>query len=256
MRTTFDNKQEFHRLRVLFPTYLEKSEVSCAEASFDVIERKIIRTPDSVYYGRENPTYPNHRFVDVSDGKLGLSIINDGLREYEVKDKDDRYIALTLLRSYEFRQSPVIDRWDVYPEMKLSQALGEHEFRYAIYPHAGTWDEAEVLQESDIFNLRLEVGQAGPHEGELPKEMSFVEVEPTNLSMAALKHCEDNDSLILRLFNPTWKDINGKLKFYRPVKEAYLTNLNEERQKELDVHGNTVAIQIPKKKIFTIELVS
>jgi len=255
VRTTFDNRQEFHRLRVLFPTYLKRSEVSCAEAAFDVIERKIIRTPDNVYYGRENPAYPNHRFVDVSDGRVGLAIINDGLREYEVKDNDERYIALTLLRAYEFKQSPVIDRWDVYPEMKLSQAPGEHEFRYAIYPHAGTWDKAKVLREADIFNLPLEVGQAGSHEGSLPKEMSFIEVEPVNLAMSALKLCEDRGSLILRIFNPTWKDIDGKLKLYRAVKEAYLTNLNEERQDELEINKDTVELHVPKKKILTIEVV-
>ena len=254
IRTRLDNQCRFHRLRAVFPTNIA-AEVSCAEAAFDVIERKIVRTPDSVYYGRENPSYPNHRFVDLSDGEAGLAIINDGMREYEVKETPERPIALTLLRGYEFRQSPVIDRWDVHPEMPLAQSLGENEWRYAIYPHAGCWDDATVYREAECQNLPLEVGQAGRHDGDLPKQTGFLKVSPANLVLSALKRCEERKSLILRLYNPTERTLKGTVTCYKTIKRARLTNLNEKPDKKLSSQGNSLRLTVAKKKMVTVELV-
>ena len=251
--TRCDNQHKFHRLRVVFPTRIA-AKVSCAEASFDVIERVIVRQPGTVYYGRDNPTYPMHRFVDLGDGKVGLGLINDGMREFEAMEDEDRTLALTLIRAYEFKQSPVIDRWDAHPEMPLAQAPGAHEWRYAIYPHAGDWAEGEVMVEADRFNLPLEPAQAGPGAGTLPKEMSFFRVEPAGVGLTALKKCEDRDSVVMRIFNPTWKDMEVRVTCYRALKAARLTNLNEEPQQELAPNGNSVEFVLPKKRIFTLEL--
>jgi len=251
--TTFDNPCKFHRLRVCFPTHLA-AEVSASEAVFDVIERPIERGPESPYYNRENPTYPNHRFVDVSDGSAGLALVNDGIREYEVTDTPERLLALTLLRAYEFRQSPVIDRWDVHPEMPLAQALGEHEFRYAIYPHAGNWDDSSVFRQADLLNLPLEIGQAGPHKGDLPKTMSFLSLQPDELVLTSVKRCEERDTIILRFFNPTTRRMDATVSVFKRIKGAWLTNMNEERRKTLEPSGKSVSLRVPKKKIITLEL--
>ena len=253
VHTSFDNPCKNHRLRVAFPTRLSATH-SHAEAAFDVITREIERQPDNPYYNRENPTYPHHRFVDLNDGKVGLAIINDGIREYEAKDDPDRTLYITLLRGYVFRQSPVIDRWDVYPEMLLSQSLGKNEWRYAIYPHAGGWEEADLFGQADRFNLLLEVGQAGAHEGELPKEMSFLSVDPPDLPITAFKKCEDRDSLILRLFNPKERAVQATIRTYREIRFAYLTNLNEERRQKLEPEGRTLSFPVGKKKIVTVEI--
>ena len=80
--TKIDNKAEHHRVRACFPTKLNV-KVSSSEASYDVIERDIFVKENSPYYGKPNPQYPMHRFVDMSDGKIGLALFNDGIREYE-----------------------------------------------------------------------------------------------------------------------------------------------------------------------------
>ena len=143
VHTTIDNRAEQHRLRACFPTGLQAS-VSAAEAAFDVVCRPIQVSPDSNYYGKPNPQYPMHRFVDVCDGQTGMAIINEGMREYEVADDDQRTLFITLLRGFTAMQSPVIDQWDVYPWMKLSQSLGINECHYAIMPHRGDWSEGRT----------------------------------------------------------------------------------------------------------------
>ncbi|MDX9972488.1 MAG: glycoside hydrolase family 38 C-terminal domain-containing protein [FCB group bacterium] len=249
--TSFDNTCKNHRLRVLFPTRLDTDKTD-SEAGFDVISRDIHIKETSAYFGKPNPQYPMHRFVDMSDGKQGFAILNTGIREYEAMDTAERPLAITLLRAFTFRQSPIIDRWDVYPDMELSQCPGRHEWTYAIYPHKGDWTSG-VFDQAEALNLPLELAQAGAHEGTLPKSLSLVEVSGGSLQLTALKKAEDGDSYIVRLFNPTEKGAIGTLKVFKDIKHAWLTNLNEERQRELQPSGNTLSLKVGKKKIVTVE---
>jgi len=251
--TSFDNPCRNHRLRVVFPTWLQ-AEKTYAEAAFDVIGRDIQVKKTSPYYGRPNPQYPMYRFVDITDGENGLAIVNTGIREYEAPDTPERPIAITLLRAFTFRHAPIFGRWEVYPEMDLAQCIGYHEWTYALYPHRGDWTNG-CFREAENLNLPLEAAQAGPHPGRLRKFMSFLEIEGENLQITAFKRGQDRpSSYIVRLFNPTDRTVPGILKLFKPIKQAWLTNLNEERLKRLPVKGNGIRLTIGKKRIQTVEI--
>lgn len=251
--TSMDNPCKHHRLRVVFPTRLDTSR-SNAEASFDVISRDIHVKPGNAYYGRPNPQYPMHRFVDLSGKKMGFAVINSsGLREYEAIDAPDRPLAITLLRAFTYRNSPVFGRWETYPDMELAQCLGPHEWSYALYPHRGDWTHG-VYEQAEEMNLPLEVAQAGPHAGILPKALSFLELRGAQLQLSAFKRAEYRpESYIVRIFNPSSKAIRGSLHTFRPIKKAWLTNLNEERMEPLTPKDKTLRLNVGKKKIVTIE---
>jgi alpha-mannosidase len=254
--TRCDNRCRDHRLRVMFPTHLNAA-TSDAESAFDVVERAIARGPDSPWRATWNPTHPQQRFVDVSDGSAGLAIINDGLREYEVTDTPDRTIAVTLLRAYEVALTTVSWRWERHPEMMLSQSPGEHEFRYWIYPHAGRWWHSDAFVEAERLNVPVEVAQSGPHAGELPKEMSFLNLEPEAVVLSAVKRAERSDALIVRAFNPTDQALAARLTLFRPIRAARLTNLNEEPQDDLAPEagasgGRAVTFEVGPKKVVTL----
>ena len=92
--------------------------------------------------------------------------------------------------------------------------------------------------------------------GELPTEHGLFSITPSNLIMSALKKAEDRDSFILRVYNPTDRPINGNINIYSTVKKAYVTNLNEERLKEIAVNEeHSIQVEIGSNKIETIELV-
>ncbi|MFV2067723.1 MAG: alpha-mannosidase, partial [Pirellulales bacterium] len=253
--TTFDNTCEDHRLRVMFPTHLAAS-TSSAEEPFDVVERPIDRGPESPWRGTWNPTHPCQRFVDVSDGKLGLALVNDGLREYEVTDDASRTIGLTLVRGFEVALTTVSWRWERHPEMKGSQSLGEQTFRYLVFPHAGDWDSGGVLQQADRFNVPLEPAQAGPHAGHLPRRFSFLELAPEALVVSSIKRCEDRPSLIVRVFNPTARDVTGTLHTFQQPDQVRYVHLNEAPvdQDGPDLGKNQITFPVGAKKIVTMEL--
>ena len=250
--TSLVNTCRNHRMRVVFPTGLH-TDRSDAEAAFDVISRDIHVKKGRAYYGRPNPQYPMYRFVDLSDGDKGFAILNTGIREYEAMDSPDRRLAITLFRAFTYRNCPIFGRWEVYPEMDRAQCIGPHEWTYAVYPHTGDWTHG-VFDEAEALNLPLETAQAGPHSGTLPKTMSFVELKGGNLQITTLKRAEDRpNSYIVRLFNPENKMVKGTLKLWKPVKKAWLTNLNEERREKLEPEGDSLLLRVEKKKIVTIE---
>ena len=252
--TSLDNQCKHHRIRVVFPTRLDTDRTD-SEACFDVIPRDIHVKEGSAYHGKPNPQYPMHRFVDMTDGEAGFAILNNsGLREYEAMDTAERPLAITLLRAFTYRNSPVFGRWETYPDMELAQCIGPHEWSYAIYPHAGDWTNG-VYAEAEDHNLPLESAQAGPHAGVLPKAMSFLEVTGRNLQLTAFKRAEDRKrSYVVRVFNPADAPVNGMLKTFKPIKRAWLTNLDEKREKELTPKGKTLRLRAGKKKIVTVEI--
>ena len=253
VRTELDNPCKNHRVRVVFPTHLA-AEVTQAEAGFDIIARDIHVKKGNAYYGRPNPQYPMHRFVDMAGKKMGFAVLNNcGMREYEAMDTKDRPLAITLFRAFTYRNCPIFGRYEVYPEMELAQCPGHMEWTYSLYPHTGDWTNG-VFRQAEDFNLPLETAQVGPHKGKLPKSISFLELKGDNIQLTAFKRAEDRPkSYIVRIFNPTDKPVKGTLKLLKLIKRAWLTNLNEEWQEELKPVKDTQNVRVRAKRILTIE---
>jgi len=261
IETRLRNRAQDHRLRVLFPSGVE-TDFSYAQGQFDVLRRPV-KVPDSKDWAEDPmPTYPQRAFVDVSDKDRGMGVLNQGLAEYEVKDDKERTIALTLLRCVEWVTAPGLltvrthkgePFWQHSP---AGQCPGDYVFRYALYPHSGNWQTAKVYQQAYQHNIGCRVIQVDKHNGKLPAEQSFVSIEPDNLIVSCLKKTETRNSLILRVFNISGRKVGARVKFYGNIKNAYLVNLNEKRERKLTVRGGTVSFAVPRKKIYTIEIVS
>ena len=191
----------------------------------------------------------------LASGQHGLAILNEGLREYEALVDDDRTLAITLVRSFTAMQTPEIGQWDVYPWMKLTQSLGTNQCHYAILPHAGNWQDGNLYRAAEHFDLPLETAQAGRGGGQMPKDHSFLQVGPETIALSACKQCDQRDSLIVRLYNPTSDQVTGQIVCDRPLQQAWITNMNEERREPLKVTGNRVEVPFSHKQIMTVELV-
>jgi len=247
--TTFDNQIRDHRLRVLFPTGINTNH-SWAAGQFDVLRRPI-KSPHKKGWAEEKiTTHPNYSFVDVSDGKAGLAVLNEGLTEYQVFEDRKRTIALTLVRSFEkICGVPACENVG-------GQCLRRLECRYAIYPHGGDYQQGNVFAETQRFNLPLEAAQSGRRGGPLGDEASFFRLEPDCLILSALKRSEDGRSVILRFFNPTLKKVKATITCFKNIKQAWETDLNEQRQRKLKLQNNrSVIISAVPKRIITLEIV-
>ncbi|MCP4610942.1 MAG: hypothetical protein GY845_19725 [Planctomycetes bacterium] len=213
VETKFENKAEDHYLQVCFDSEIDTDKVH-VQGQFDVVERLLEKIDYSIFDEAPQPENPMNSFVDLSDGDTGLALLNEGLKAYEVVGDKGKTMCLTLLRCFPLRICVTpLEMTDYSKIDNSSQCLGRHTFRYAVMPHKGNWQQANLWQASEKFNLPMLLAQIAPTEhGTGPLEKSFLELEIENLYVSAVKKSEDGDGWSVRLFNQSDETINNEIR--------------------------------------------
>jgi alpha-mannosidase len=196
-------------LRALFPFEIRTHEV-WAETAFGAVARPNHRNTS---WDEARFEAPAHRWVDLSEPNYGVSLLNNGKYGYSAHGN---VLGISLLRS------------SIYPDPYADE--GDHEFVYAIYPHAGDWRTGTV-QAAEDMHRPLRVAAAG---GICP---SLFRLEGNLLKFACLKKSEDSDDVILRLYEPYGDRGQTVLSTTLPLKKAAIVNILEEPLNELTVEN-------------------
>lgn len=233
IRVVVDNQSESHRLRLMFPSGINASH-SYGEGQFDVPARPIASPETKDWIEQPMMDYPMHHFVDINDGIRGLTILVDGLKEYEVLNDEFKTIAITLFRTFEYKINPAAPQ--DYSFEKGSQMIGKNEFRLAFFPHKGHWTEGKVFREAFLFNYDLRLVQTGQLRGAQSSSLSFLKIEPDSLIFSCLKKAENNNNeFVLRIYNPTSEVVSGKITTQSQLKTVQEVNLEEIFQSEVQL---------------------
>lgn len=281
-----DNKGLSHRLCVLFdsqivssynyadeqfgsikrPNYYEK-EMKLYMASAENKTEKKTGVQELANWANDQSTWqeppisiePTQSYVSLTDGKQGIAVIPQGVREYEVLD--DHMIRLTLFRTYGFMGKenliyrPGRASGERIIETPAAQLLKEMDFAFGFTTYASDINEANVDTLAKAYNTNIEVytyaeflnGRLifSQREIEGTKEARYSLFETENkLVVSAMKKAEDNDGYIIRLFNgKNHENISDTIKFNFDVKEAYYTNLREEKTEDIKVENNTINVK-------------
>ena len=258
IRTIVENVVKDHRLRVGFPLG-RPVQSSWAETAFGIVERPVRLPEGRDWLEPPTPTHPQGRFVAAQAEGRGLAALNRGLPEYELTE--DGTLYLTLLRCVGW-----LSRDDLptrpghagppYPTPE-AQCPGCYEFHYALVPYTGSWEEARIWQSAFAFCAPLwaQAVSAGKDKGSLPLSASFLQIEPDELVLSAIKQAEDEEGVIIRLYNTTAKDLTARVKSLWPIRQAHRTNLEETPQEELSVAPDgSVRFQVRPWEIVTLKL--
>lgn len=176
---------------------------------------------------------PIHRFIDLSQGDFGVSILNNGKYGHSI---NENIIGITLIRS------------PLTPD--YSADLGIHEFTYAILPHKGSLSEL-TIKESEELNRPLYVLNIN----QKLDDNFLLTWDKTNIILGAIKKAEDGNGIILRLVEYLGKEENIKLYFKIPIIEAFETNLLEEIEKTVPVNNSVIELKIKPFEIKTIKII-
>lgn len=210
------------------------SAVRGGTARFEIPFGSVVRPAD----GTEVPAL---RWIDLSDpsGAFGLSLLNDSKHGFDVKDNILRLSVVHGATS----PDPEADR-------------GRHELRYALYPHAGTWKEAETTRRGMEFNAPLLVRAPLVHPGRLPAVHSFIRVSPGNVILSALKKERGyaENGLILRLYEIHGERVDARIELPWAA-DAVATDLIE-RPSGTSLGGGTVlTVPLEPFEIKTLKVV-
>lgn len=238
---SFDNQALDHRLRVLFPTGLAADTV-LADSIFEAAERNI--KPASEWTNPSNAQH-QHAFVSVSDGKLGLTVANKGLNEYEVLRDGSNTIAVTLLRSVS-----ELGDWGVFPTPE-AQCLGQQTVEFAVYPHAGDVVEAAAYVSSYQFQSPWFVQQTGVQEGKLPAVYQPLKWQGDSLALSAFKMAADTGDLIVRWYNLAHAPRTLEVTAGFPAAQVYKSDIIERRHDSAAATEGSLHAEVGKAQIVT-----
>jgi alpha-mannosidase len=251
--THVDDQHPRDRLRVKFDTQIRNQEYTC-ETQFGAVDRKT-----DLYYFKpegwvEQPSgvFPSLNWVDYSDEKKGVALINRGNPENEVRDGS---VYLTLLRAVSMLSTDGM----AGPAIPVPDAreLREYTFRYSIYPHQGDWRKAKSYKQGHEFNNDLVPIQLSPT-GRYRIQSSFLKAEPDNIVVSAVKRSCNGKDLILRLYEASGKATTATLTLFRKPKGAKVVNLMEEKAKEFDkcitLKERKLRVRVKPFEIVTIKI--
>lgn len=203
-----------------------------------------------IQYGNvERPTHSNtswdtarfevcaQKWADLSEGDFGVSLLNDSKYGHDIKEG---VMRLTLLKS------------GIEPNPTTDQE--EHEFTYSLYPHAGSWKEANTTQMAYKLNVPMYTKIEEAHEGILLGESSIAKVNRDNVIIEVVKKAEDSDELIVRMYEFHNKRSNVKLQLFSDIEKVTECNLMEKDIIDMDFKGNEIEFQIKPFEIKSFKI--
>ena len=223
-----ENAARDHRLRVAFGTAVPEPVVR-ADAAFGPVLRTIPEvTLEERAMELPPPTAPLHRWVSCDGEGHGVTLISDGLAEYEVQRGR---VLVTLVRAVgelsrpDLPERPGNAGWPAAtPE---AQSLGGFEATFALAAHE-RWSDViagaiEALADDVLLPLR---GQTLRAAVQTPTATGGATLEGTGLAFGAMMPDDAADAVVLRCVNVTDSPVDGAWRLDAPVAEAWTARLD------------------------------
>nr|MDO8134722.1 glycosyl hydrolase-related protein [Candidatus Njordarchaeum guaymaensis] len=131
---------------------------------------------------------------------------------------------------------------------------GIHTLTFSIVPHRGGWRMSEAYRHGLSLAFPLISIITSQHSAELPKEMSFIDIEARNVVVTALKQAEDGKGLIIRMYEAEGLEKYFEVEFFREIEESWETSLLEENRKKLSHRERRVNLSVSPYEIKTIRV--
>ncbi|MEZ9154743.1 mannosylglycerate hydrolase [Vibrio sp. F13] len=256
VRMELDNQADDHRVRVLVPTPFV-SETVVADNQFGCITRPT-NDPAMAVWEEEKwkeapvPVYQLMNFAALENGKAGMAIMSNGLREFEViasqGDENRDTFALTLFRGIGvLGKEELLLRPGRPSGIKIptpdSQVRGKLVCDFTLCGFSGNHIDANIMAQArdnvtqiECYNkipynaMKLNVGEQN-----LPMSFSLLSKQQSGAVLSVLKKAEDEDALIMRVYNPAESgSVSDSISFTQAVSSWKETSMDE-RVREGDV---------------------
>ncbi len=218
-----------------------------AEFPFDIHTNEA--TYEIQYGSVKRPTHQNtswdsarfevcaQKWMDLSEDDYGVSILNDSKYGYGA---DGSTVTVSLLRS-PTSPDPTADR-------------GHHAFTYSLLPHACPLSEGRTVIESYKLNESPIVLPIGVQDGTLPGDYSFASVDGEGVMIEAIKRAEEDDGIILRLYEYRNRREAVELTLGFDVNKACLCDLMENEIEALPMDGHSLKLSFKPFEIITVKV--
>ena len=234
----FDTVADWHEhhimVKVAFPTDINTDKATY-EIQFGTIERP---THKNTSWDQAKFEVCGQKYADLSDGGYGVSIINDCKYGHDIHNGT---MILSLFKSA------------TEPNPEADQ--GEIKFTYSICPHDGTLKESDTVKYAYYLNYPMYAVKACGEKSVIPNEYSLVNVDKDNVIIETIKEAEDDEDMIVRMYESKNKRTNINIEFGFTPKKVYICDLMENNISELEVMNNKVKTVVTGFEILTLKVV-
>ncbi|MEN8128420.1 MAG: alpha-mannosidase [Planctomycetota bacterium] len=240
-RIDFETTAQWHEhhqlLKVAFPV-----DIRATEATYNIQFGHIKRpTHRNTSWDLARFEVSAHQFVDLSEHGYGVSLLNDCKYGHDIHEG---VIRLTCIKCPQ-APDPTADQ-------------GFHEFTYSLLPHAGSFQEANVIQAAAELNNPLLVFDKASHSGgELPTKQGFVSSTNPAVIVDTVKPAEDDEGIVVRLYESHGSQAPTTLIFNSEVTAVQQVNLLEEPlsdKMELLHEKEKISLQLSPFQIVTLKI--
>ena len=231
VKTSADWQDHHVLLRTLFPVDVNSTKASY-EIQYGNVERE---TTHNQSWDTAKFEVCAHKWSDLSEQGLGISLLNDCKYGHSVRDGE---MGLTLIKS------------GVYPNENAD--IGHHEFTYAIYPHAERWQDARTIEMAYDLNIPLHTSMV---EGaDIRTESSMIAIAEDHCFFETIKRAEDGDGYILRIYENKNKRSKIHIAVNLPVSEVIECDLMERPLAKVSFENGVLEDSIKPYEIKTYRL--
>ncbi len=234
VKNEFDWHETRQLVKIAFPLNVYTNKATY-EIQYGNVERN---THSNTSWDSAKFEVCGHKWIDMSECGYGVSLLNDCKYGFST---EENVLKLTAIKC------------GIYPNEEADQCL--HEFTYSIYPHKDDYRKGNTVKEAYSLNQPFEfIELKSKGSGLLPEEFSFVKTDSDNVIIETVKQCEDENSVIVRIYDAFGCRSNATVCFGIPVKKAELCDLMENSEKQLTVIDNSVTVPLKNFEILTLKI--
>ncbi|MDA0991326.1 MAG: glycosyl hydrolase-related protein, partial [Verrucomicrobia bacterium] len=219
------------------------------KVAFPVAIRSQTARYDIQFGNLERPTHWNmpqdfarfevcgQKWADLSEGDVGVALLNDCKYGYDVRDN---VMRLTLLRAPQQPDS-------------TADVNKTHHVTFSLYPHRGDFQNGVVREGYNLNVPMLAVAEAS-HTGVLPASHSSFKVTGNNIVVDTVKKAEDDRDVIVRMYES--HGCRGQRTFQTtlPVESVWICDLMENPERQLPFAKGRVRLTFTPYQIQSIKL--
>ena len=244
------------QLRVAFPLNMNESEITY-DVPMGVVtigKDELNLSPGGWAWGgtyRQMPKEINPReienFISASNHDFGLTL-STNLAVADWIDPTRESVSYPVLQGILLSSHK-----SCHGEGNWYHQKGSHHFKISVTSHMPGWEHGYNFGVGENHTLTALLKE-NPQKGALPEEFSFVNLSSPFVRVTALKKCDSDNSLIIRIVEMRGVDQKIKLELFSPVKTLLRTNLIEDGDEDMGQSGKILNLSLGKNSIETYKL--
>jgi alpha-mannosidase len=251
------NGDRYREFRMALPLAMQTPEVTY-QVPMGVVRFRKDEIPGAAgfAYGKVNYAQPVadvrprevQNFVSASDGFAGVTMSSD-VAVMDFIDPTDHPVPYPVLQPILLasrRSCHGLGNWYLQE--------GDHYYSFSLFSHTPGWTGGYRQAIGANDPLIAVVPDRHAADASLPAVHGFLSVSAKNWIVTALKKCDDDNSVVLRLYDIEGKDAEGTVRFPVPLARASTASIIEDDGAEVPHNGSELPLKIGHHAIETFKV--